>query len=269
VRSVVSALVLAFLAAPPLPAQSLSAREREIRAVAQREREQAVSFLQKVVDIDSGTLNLGGVGAVGDAFARELGAVFEAARTLDEFRRTLPEQYLTFNPGVIAGGERLDYETAKLGGTVGGKLNIIAPTAVVQGDLRFITEAQKDRARAKMREIVAKHLPGTTAEISFADGYPAMSPTAGNRALLAQLETVSRALGYGPVEALDPGRRGAGDISFVAPFIDGLDGLGVSGRGAHAPDEDVNLESVHRATERAALLIYRLTQAPRAAKVAQ
>src|SRR6185369_13399728 len=125
------------------------------------------------------------------------------------------ERYLTFNPGVIAGGEKVDYATKTVSGSVSGKLNIIAPHAVVQGDLRFISEEQKERARARMREIVAKSLPGTSAAIAFQDAYPAMSPTPGNNALLAQLDTVSRALGYGPVAALDPGRRGGGDASFV------------------------------------------------------
>ena len=36
----------------------------------------------------------------------------------------------------------------------------------------------------------------------------------------------------GQVEAYDPGKRGAGDISFVAQYLDCLDGLGVMGGGA-------------------------------------
>jgi glutamate carboxypeptidase len=60
------------------------------------------------------------------------------------------------------------------------------------------------------------------------------------------------------VKALDPGRRGAGDISFVAPMIDGLDGLGAKGEGAHTPDEWVELGSLTLQIKRASLLIYRL-----------
>jgi glutamate carboxypeptidase len=54
--------------------------------------------------------------------------------------------------------------------------------------------------------------------------------------------------------------RGAGDIQFVAPYIDSLDGLGVSGSGAHSPDERVELSSIERAAIRSAILIYRLTR---------
>jgi glutamate carboxypeptidase len=192
------------------------------------------------------------------------GAVFEAARILDGFRQALAGQkYLTFNPAVMAGGTDVQYDTLHSSGQTAGKLNIVPRSVVVQGDLRFLSEEQKDRARATMREIVDKHLPGTSATITFADEYPAMSPTVENEQLLARLDTVSRALGYGPVTAGDPGRRGAGDVSFVAPFLPGLDGLGVSGSGSHTPDESVLLPSIRASAERAALLIYRLTREPR------
>jgi glutamate carboxypeptidase len=87
-----------------------------------------------------------------------------------------------------------------------------------------------------------------------------MSPTAGNHRVLAVYDSVSQALGYGSVRALDPGRRGAGDISFVAPYVDGLDGLGTIGAGSHSPDERVNLTALPMQTERAALLLYRLSR---------
>ena len=83
---------------------------------------------------------------------------------------------------------------------------------------------------------------------------------AGNHALLAVYDSVSRALGHGPVVAFDPGRRGAGDVSFVAPFVDGLDGLGALGSGSHSPDVRVNLAALPMQTERAALLLYRLSR---------
>lgn len=191
------------------------------------------------------------------------GAIFEAARILDGFRTALAgEQYLTFSPGVIVGGTDVTYDTLHISGTASGKLNIIPRSVVVQGDLRFLTEEQKEQARARMREIVARHLPQTSAEITFADEYPGMPPTKGNAALLAAYDTVSRALGYGPVEALDPGRRGAGDISFVAQYVDALDGLGADGSGAHSPRERVDLTSLPMQTQRAAVLLYRLTRVP-------
>lgn len=189
------------------------------------------------------------------------GAIYEAARILNAFREQLSsEKYLTFNPAVILGGTDVIYDSTKIAGTATGKDNIIAPKVYARGDLRFISREQEAKARAAMRSIVAKHLPGTSATITFEDGNPAMPPTKGNYALLATLDSVSRALGHGPIEALDPGQRGAGDISFISDYVDALDGLGVIGMRSHSPDERVDLRSIGPATERAALLIYRLTR---------
>lgn len=188
------------------------------------------------------------------------GAVFEAARILDEFRVQLSKQpYLTFNPGTIVGGTDVVYDSEAVKGSAAGKTNIIAKQVVVQGDLRFLTPGQLDSARAVMREIVAANLPGTTAVISFDDGYPGMPPTDGGRAVLRVFDQVSQDLGYPAIEALPPEQRGAGDISFVAGIVDGLDGLGVAGFGSHAPEEGVYLPSLKMAAERAALLMLRLS----------
>jgi len=131
---------------------------------------------------------------------------------------------------------------------------------VVHGGLRFISESQKENARDKMRAIVKNHLPSTNATITFTDSYPAMGPTAANKALLNELSEVSQALGFGEVEAYDPGRRGAADISFVADYVDGLDGLGSMGSGAHTPQETVNLKTFNDLIKRTAIFIYRLTR---------
>ncbi len=187
------------------------------------------------------------------------GAIYEAARILDQFRVQMAGQpNLTFSPSVIVGGTDVKYDTLEVAGSATSKLNIVASKVTVSGDLRFLTQGQLDSTRATMRGIVAKHLDGTSADITFKDAYPAMSPTPGNDALLAIYDSASKVLGYGPVKPLAPGSRGAGDISFVA-FIDGLDGLGAGGSGAHTPAERVTLGSLPMQTERAALLFYRLT----------
>jgi glutamate carboxypeptidase len=189
------------------------------------------------------------------------GAIYEAARILNSFRETLSqEQYLTFNPGLLVGGSEVNYDEAKAHGEVVGKTNIIAPSAAVAGDLRFLTEEQKESARTKMRAIVAQHLAGTTADITFTDGLPGMPPTPGNQRLAALADQASRDLGFGPVVAGDPGARGAGDVSIVAQYLDCLDGLGAPGKGAHAPGETINLKEFPKLVERAALMIYRLTR---------
>ncbi len=187
------------------------------------------------------------------------GAIFEAARILNAFYNEVKgEELLTFNPGVILGGTQVDYDPGQSKGTAFGKTNVVAGEVQVYGGLRFISEEQKENARNKMRDIVSRNLPQTSASISFSDSYPAMKPTEGNMALLKTLDKVSRDLGYGKVEAYDPGKRGAADISFIAQYVDGLDGLGVMGSGAHSPSETIDLSTFTALTERAALLIHRL-----------
>jgi hypothetical protein len=117
-----------------------------------------------------------------------------------------------------------------------------------------------EAARARMREIVARSLPGTSAKITFFDGIPSMPPTEGNYQLLKQLDAVSQDLGFGKIEALGPGERGAGDVAYVTHLIPGLDGLGATGGGAHARGEYADLGTLPRQIKRAAVLIYRLTR---------
>lgn len=190
------------------------------------------------------------------------GAIYELARILTDFRQELgDEEYLTFNPGVIAGGTDVGEDSLNLRKlVVSGKSNIIAQTAISRGDLRFISDEQKEKARQRMRALVERHLPETGAEIEFQDGYPAMAPTDGNTSLLKAYNRVSQDLGYGPIQPFDPGGRGAADISFVARYVDGLDGLGVLGKGEHSPKERIYLSSLEKASKMAAILIYRLTR---------
>lgn len=195
-------------------------------------------------------------------FTTGYGSIYEAARIINTFREELSkEKYLTFNPGIFVGGSDVIYDSGKMQATVSGKTNIISPITYVQGDLRFLSEAQKDTAREKMRKIATtNNLGATSATISFVDGIPSMEPTAGNNALVVILDKVSTDMGIGATAAGDPGSRGAGDISYIAKYLDCMDGLGASGKGAHAPGETLNLREFPILIQRAAVFIYRLTR---------
>lgn len=210
------------------------------------------------------TLKARGIGGhSGQIFSEDYGsgAIFEAARILNAFHEQVRgEPYLTFNPGVIVGGTAIDYDPETATGTAFGKTNVIAQDVTVHGGLRFISEEQKERAREEMRRIVGRSLPGTSAEITFLDGYPAMEPKDGNFELMKLLDQVSRDLGLGSIAPLDPGQRGAADISFVADRVDALAGLGPVGKGAHALGEQLDLSTLTVAAQRAAVLMYRLTR---------
>ena len=188
------------------------------------------------------------------------GSIYEASRIINEFREKLSkEKYLTFNPGLIIGGSEVNFDTAAQRGDASGKTNIISPKTVVIGDLRSLSEPQKEKAREAMRKIVSQSLAGSKSVITFKEGIPSMPPTPGNEALVKVVNDISIAMGYGEVKAGDPGLRGAGDISYVAAYLDCLDGFGASGNGAHAPGETINLNEFPKLIKRAALVIYRLT----------
>jgi glutamate carboxypeptidase len=198
-----------------------------------------------------------------DIFSDEVGAgaIFEASRILIEWYNTLKdEKYLTFNPGIITGGTFAEYNKNKASATAFGKANVVPQTVHVAGGLRFISEEQKANARKKMQEIVDNHLPKTEATFTYWDSYPAMEPTKGNEDVMEILSQVSQDLGNPPVIAYDPMKRGAADISFVAKYTDGLDGLGSMGGGGHTPQEWIDLTTFEDLTRRTAILIYRLTR---------
>jgi glutamate carboxypeptidase len=192
------------------------------------------------------------------------GAIYETARIVDSFRRELPEPNLTFNVGLIGGGDGAVLDPGRVRIAATGKTNVIASTAIARGDMRALSVEQIERTRAKMRAIVAKPLPGATASIEFhPDGYPPMAPTPGNRALFAVLNGINRDLGLAEMGELDPVKRGAADISFVAKDVDGLAGLGPYSTGDHAPGEAVDIPSIWTQAKRASILMSRLSTAKR------
>lgn len=188
------------------------------------------------------------------------GAIYELARILNGFYAEVRgDALLTFNPGLIAGSTQVDYVPEPLQARVSGKDNIVAPVAVASGDLRAISPQQIATTRQKMREIVAKHLPQTDAQITFDEGYPPMAPTEGNARLLRIYDRVSRDLGFGPVSAVNPRRAGAADISFVASEVGmAIDGLGLLGGGSHTAEEFADLRTLQIQSQRLAVLLYRL-----------
>ena len=192
------------------------------------------------------------------------GAIYEASRILTGFYTRLAGQpLLTFNPGVILGGTEVDYETFDAGGSGFGKSNVVAENAVVTGDLRSISLEQLEEARRVMREVVAESLPGTSATITFDDGYPPLAPTEGNRWLLGMFSDASEALGHGAVAPVDPRNAGAADVSFTAGHVDiAIDGLGPGGGNDHTVDEWIDLPTLAVQTKRAAVLMHRLTNRP-------
>src|SRR5437660_515381 len=75
---------LALLIPSEASAQSLTPAERTIARVVDARNAEALALLERVVNINSGTMNLAGVRAVGDIFTRELQSLGFATRWEDE-----------------------------------------------------------------------------------------------------------------------------------------------------------------------------------------
>ncbi len=188
------------------------------------------------------------------------GAIYEAARILAAFHDSLTvEPYLTVNPGMVVGGTTVTFDPDASRGSAFGKTNVIAESTVVTGDLRTISREQRESAKAIMQRIVAASPPHASAEITFTDGYPPLAPSDGNRRLLAIYDQASRDLGLGRVEAVDPSRAGAADVSFTEGLVEmAIDGIGLRGDGGHTVGETAWLRTLASQAKRAALMLARV-----------
>ena len=192
------------------------------------------------------------------------GAIYEAARLLQQFRDSLAmEPYLTYNPGVIVGGTAITHDPEAARGTAFGKENVVAESTLVVGDLRALSPEQRERAVTTMQRLVAAPSPNTWASLTFSHRYPPLAATDGNRRLLAILDDASRGLGLGALEPVDPARAGAADVSFLGgrvPMI--VDALGLKGSGGHTVNETGRLQSLAWQAKRVAVTLARLSREP-------
>lgn len=190
------------------------------------------------------------------------GAIYEMARILNQFAyRFAHTENLTINPSIVCGGTSLNFNAEERSGTVSGQTNVVAKTGVASGDLRYISDNQKLQTEKTMNKIVHANYPHTKAKISFTDLTPPMTPNFQNVILLHKLQSINHFFTATKLSSLPPKLRGGGDISFIAKYVPaGLVGLGPIGKYEHSLDEIVDLNSMHTASKRAALLIYMLTK---------
>lgn len=207
----------------------------------------------------------GRTGHGGSVFGPDLGygAIYEISRILTAWQSELREENLTFNVGVIAGGTPASIDADGVKVEAAGKTNVIPAQAVARGDLRSLTPEQDAKARERMQAIVAQHLPGTGATLTFQDNTPPMAPTEGNRALLKRINAINRDMGVREMAEFPPAKRGAADSSFVAAYADTLAGMGPVGGSLHAEGEWLDVPSIAIQAKRSAILMSRLAREKR------
>ncbi|MGE1153253.1 M20 family metallopeptidase [Pseudomonas kitaguniensis] len=187
------------------------------------------------------------------------GAVYESARVLDEIRSKLSnEPGLTLNPGLALGGSTASEDVASGQGTASGRKTTVAKSALVHGDLRFTSDAQRQYAETRLNEIVSRPLPQTSSTLTIKAIMPVMEARASNQTLLEAYSRVSRDLDGPALESAPSADRGGADVSYVSQYVSAsLDGLGAWGSGAHSENETLEVSSLPIATKRAAMFMAR------------
>ncbi len=185
------------------------------------------------------------------------GAIYEQARVLNEIQRALSSTPgLTINPGLQLGGQTLQENAEQENGTVSGKKTIIAAQAMTRGDLRYLTNQQRDKAQQNMIAIANYALAGARSSFEFHSIIPVMEPSEANQTLLTEFNAISKSLQGPTLQAIPPEQRGGADISYVADVVAAnLDGLGPWGHGAHSEQETLEVASLSIATQRATLFL--------------
>ena len=73
------------------------------------------------------------------------GSIYEASRILNSYYENLREKNLTYNAGVMMGGNQVTYDEKKMHGSISGKTNIVPKRTIVHGGIRFLTMEQGER----------------------------------------------------------------------------------------------------------------------------
>lgn len=160
-------------------------------------------------------------------------AILELSMVIQKlFALNDPEHGVTVNVGTIEGGLRA---------------NVVAPSSEAVVDVRVLRHEDAVRIEQAIR-CLEPSTPGTTLTVTGRFGRPPMERTPGNVALFQTARRIGAELG---IELGETTAGGGSDGNTTSQRTPTLDGLGPVGDGAHAPHEQVSLDSIVR---RSALL---------------
>jgi len=160
-------------------------------------------------------------------------AILELSMVIQKlFALNDPERGITVNVGMIEGGLRA---------------NVVAPTSEAVVDVRVLRHEDAINVERAIRSLEPS-TPGTSLQVTGRFGRPPMERTPGNVELFFAAQRIGAELG---VELDESTAGGGSDGNTTSQRTPTLDGLGPVGDGAHAPHEQVSMDSVVR---RSALL---------------
>jgi len=136
----------------------------------------------------------------------------------------------------------------------GTRRNVVPELATAEIDVRVPSRDEAARVDQAIREIAARSwVPDTRAEVSGGLNRPPMEKLAGTLPLLELARAIVASM---ELEFAELTSGGGSDGNFTAAVgVPTLDGLGPIGRGAHSPEEYIDLESIPARLTLLALLI--------------
>ncbi len=174
----------------------------------------------------------------------------DGVSAIEELARKIPELHaltdrtrgISCNVGTIAGGEAV---------------NMVAPSATAELDLRFIDPTHRDPAMAEIARIVgARHLVGASSRLTITGEFRPLVASAASKRLYAHYAACARELGQPVREEFAGGCADSGFAASVgAPTICGVGPIG--GR-AHSPDEYLEVDTIVPRAQALALAMLRL-----------
>jgi glutamate carboxypeptidase len=159
--------------------------------------------------------------SAGHSAVRELAWQIEQISALTDLKRGT-----TLNVGVVGGGTQP---------------NVVAASAWAEIDLRVTAEGDADAVTRKLQALETRD-PECRLRLTGGMNRPPMERTEGTAALFAQAKELAASLGFVLEEAAT---GGGSDGNFTSALgVPTLDGMGAVGRGAHAENESIRIDSL-------------------------
>lgn len=182
----------------------------------------------------------------GGNFEKGISAIGELAHKIIAIHKlTDLAKGTTLNVGIVKGGEAV---------------NMVAPSAEAQIDLRYIDPPERAKTVAAIEEIVAtSYVPGTTAKLEISSEFLPLNSSPTSEKLFAHYQAAARDAGLS-VEGEFSG--GCADSGFTAAVgCPTICAVGPVGGGAHTPEEYLEVDSLVPRAQAMALAIMRMATA--------
>lgn len=179
----------------------------------------------------------------GGSFEHGISAIGELARKIVAIHNlTDLSKGTTLNVGIIRGGEAV---------------NMVAPSAEAEFDLRYIDPPERTRAMAAIEEIVAtSYVPGTKATLGINGEFVPLNPTPASDRLFAHYQAAARDAGLS-IEGEFSG--GCADSGFTAAVgCPTICAVGPVGGAGHTPEEYLEIDSLVPRAQAMALAVMRM-----------